>query len=85
MTTLTIHNFDSAIEKQLQIKAKQHNRSTEEEIYHILKNALFPIEKQKKLGSRLHAQILEITTGIELEPPTRSLPRTAPDFLESTK
>lgn len=30
MTTLTVHNFDDAMEKQLQIKAKQHNCSTEE-------------------------------------------------------
>ena len=84
MTTLTVHNLDDAMEKQLKIKAKQHNCSTEEEVYHILKKALFPAEKQKNLGSRLHEQIMEITTGIELELPARSLPRTAPNF-ENTK
>jgi len=80
MSTLTVHNLDDAMEKQLQIKAKQHNCSTEEEVYRILKKALFPVEKQKKLGSRLHEQIMEITNGIESELPVRSLPRTAPDF-----
>ena len=31
-------------------------------------------------------QIVEVcTNGIELEVPTRSLPRAAPDFLENTK
>jgi plasmid stability protein len=80
MTTLTVHNLDDAMEKQLQIKAKQHNCSTEEEVYRILKKALFPKNNQKNLGSRLHEQIMEITNGVELEPPTRSLPRTAPDF-----
>jgi len=84
MTTLTVHNLDYAMEKQLQINAKQHNCSTEEEAYRILKKALFPMDKQKNLGSRLHEQIMEITTGIELELPARSLPRTAPDF-ENTK
>ena len=85
MTTLTINNFNDAMEKQLQIKAKQHNRSTEDEIYHILKKALFPIENKKKLGSILHAQIMEITSGIDLELPNRSLPRTAPDFSNTSK
>ena len=85
MYTLTVHNLDDAMEKQLQIKAKQHNCSTEEEVYRILKKALFPMEKQKNLGSRLHEQIMEITNGIDLEEPTRSLPRAAPDFLENTK
>jgi plasmid stability protein len=86
MTTLTVHNLDDAMEKQLQIKAKQHNCSTEEEVYRILKKALFPKDKQKNLGSRLHEQIMEITNGIEfeLELPVRSLPRTAPKF-ENTK
>jgi len=84
MTTLTVHNLDEVMEKQLQIKAKQHNCSTEEEVYRILKKALFPENNQKNLGSRLHEQIMEITTGIELELPTRSLPRSAPNF-ENTK
>ena len=84
MTTLTVHNLDDAMEKQLQIKAKQHNCSTEEEVYRILKKALFPKDNQKNLGSRLHEQIMEISTGIELELSARSLPRTAPAF-EDTK
>jgi len=72
------------MEKQLQISAKQHNCSTEE-AYRILKQALFPIENQKNLGSRLHRQILALTNGVELELPTRSLPRAAPDFSENNK
>lgn len=85
MTTLTVHNLDDAMEKQLQISAKQHNCSTEEEVYRILKQALFPIENQKNLGSRLHRQILALTDGVELELPTRSLPRAAPDFSENNE
>ena len=68
------------MERQLQIKAKQHNCSTEEEVYRILKKTLFPMDKQKNLGSRLHEQIMEISNGIELELPSRSVPRAAPDF-----
>ena len=55
-----------------------------EEVYRILKKALFPKDKQKNLGSRLYEQIMEITKGIELELLARSLPRKAPDF-ENTK
>lgn len=82
MTTLTVHNLDDAMEKQLEISAKQHNCSTEEEVYRILKKALFPAE-QKNLGSQLHKQIMELTQGVDLEIPTRSRPRTAPDFSEN--
>ena len=84
MTTLTVRDLDDAMEKQLRIKAKQHNCSTEEEVYRILKKALFPKGKQKNLGSQLHKQIMEITDGTELELPTRSLPRAVPTF-ENTK
>ena len=84
MTTLTVHNIDDDMERQLQINARQHNCSTEE-VYRILEQALFPIEKRKNLGSRLHQQIMELTDGIDLELPNRSLPRAAPDFLENTK
>ena len=80
MTTLTVHNLDDAMEKQLQIKAKKHNCSTKEEVYRILKNALFPKGQQKNLGSRLNQQIMEISNDIELELPTRSAPRKAPTF-----
>ncbi len=69
--------------KQLQISAKQHNCSTEEDAYRILKQALFPVENQKKLGSRLHRQILALTDGVELELPIRSLSRAASDFSEN--
>ncbi len=84
MTTLTVLNLDNAMDKQLRIKAKQHNCSTEEEVYRILKKALFPKDEQKNVGSRLHEQIMEITSDVELELPARSLPRTAPAF-ENTK
>ncbi len=85
MTTLTVHNFDAAMEKQLQINAKQHNCSTEEEVYRILKKALLPT-KQKNFGSQLHKKIVtELTSNIELETPKRSLPRTAPVFSENNQ
>jgi len=84
MTHFTVHNLDDAMQKQLQIKAKQHNHSTEEEVYRILKKALFPKVEQKNLGTSLHEQIMEITNGGELELSARSLPRSAPDF-EKTK
>ncbi len=85
MTTLTFKNLDDNLEKQLKINAKKHNCSIEEEVYRILNQALFPIEKQKKLGSRLHQQIKEFTSDTEFEIPSRSLPRTAPNFSDNTQ
>jgi len=85
MTTLIVHNLDDAMEKQLQANARQHNCSTEEEVYRILKKALFPAKSQKNLGSQLHQQIIELTQGAELEIPMRSLLRTAPDFSENSQ
>jgi plasmid stability protein len=47
MSSLTIHNLDNAIKDQLAINAKKHNRSIDEEVQQILKQALFPSDKQK--------------------------------------
>ncbi len=82
MTTLTVHNIDDAIKEQLEINATQHNCSVEEELCRILKQALFSTKPQKKLGSYLHQQVMELTGGVELELPERSQPRSAPDFSE---
>ena len=84
MTTLTVHNVDDAIKDQLEINAIQHNCSIEEEVCRILKQALFSSEQPQKLGSYLHQQIMELTGGVELELPERSLPRSAPDFSEKS-
>ena len=83
MTTLTVHNVDDAIKDQLEINAIQHNRSIDEEVCRILKQALFSTEKQK-LGSYLYQQIMELTGGVELELPARSLPSSAPGLSEKS-
>lgn len=85
MATLTVHHLDEEIKKQLQFNASQHNCSIEEEVRRILKQALFPSEHPKKLGSYLHQQIMELTGGADLDMPGRSLPRSLPDFSEPTQ
>jgi hypothetical protein len=62
----------------------QHNCSIDEEVSRILKQALFSTEQPKKLGSYLHQQVMELTGGVELALPERSLPRSAPDFSEKS-
>jgi plasmid stability protein len=47
MITLTVHNIDDAIKDQLEINARQHNCSVEEEVCRILKQALFSTKPQK--------------------------------------
>ena len=84
MASLTIHNLDDNIKKHLQINARNHNCSIEDEVKLLLKQVFFPAKIQKKLGSRLHQQIIELTNGVELELPERSLPRSAPNFSENS-
>lgn len=83
MTTLTVHDIDETIQNRLQQNALKHNCSIEEEVRRILKQALLPIEPQKKFGSYLHQHIMELSGGIELELPKRSLPRSAPELYDT--
>ena len=82
MTTITIHDIDDEIEEKLKFNAMQHHCTVEEEVCQILKQALFNSEKSKKLASYLHQHVMELTEGVELDLPKRSLSRPAPDFLE---
>jgi plasmid stability protein len=80
MTATITLQLDEKLMDSVQNYALKHNCSIEEEVYRILKKALLPIEPQKKFGSYLHQHIIELSGGVELELPTRSLPRSAPDF-----
>jgi plasmid stability protein len=83
MTTIITLQLDEALINSVQNYASKHNCSIEEEVRRILKQVLLPIEPQKKFGSYLHQHILELSGGIELELPKRSLPRSAPDFFKA--
>ena len=80
MAMLTVRNLDDDLKHRLRVQAARHGCSMEEEVRRILRNALGAGEQEFGLGTRLHARVMELTGGVELELPARSVPRTPPDF-----
>lgn len=80
MAMLTVRNLDEGLKSQLRIRAAEDGCSMEEEARRILGAALMRPREGKGIGSRLHQRILEFTGGVELQLPSRSMPRSAPDF-----
>lgn len=89
MAMLTVRNIDENLKSQLRIRAAENGCSMEEEVRRILRTALaFPAaapSQGSRIGTRLHQQIKTLSGGIELELPTRSAPRSAPDLDSSNE
>ncbi|MCY4129278.1 MAG: plasmid stabilization protein [Gammaproteobacteria bacterium] len=84
MADITIRNLDPDIRSNLQLRAKAHHRSMEEEVRSILRDAVAEDPK-----TRLN--LLEITRecsakfgDVELELPKRGPTREPPDFSQVT-
>lgn len=58
MATLTIRNIDDSVITQLRIRAAEHGWSVEEEVRHILEQALSASTVKKGLGSRIHETVI---------------------------
>jgi len=64
MAQLVVRNLDDDVKAKLQQRARQHGRSTEEEVREILRNAVLnETQKTEPLGKRLRALFSEI--GLE--------------------
>ncbi len=81
MGMLTIRHLDDDLKARLRIRAAQHKCSMEEEVRRILQHILTPRTSRKGFGTRIHQRVAAIG-GVELALPTRSRPRSAPDFSE---
>lgn len=68
----------STLKNELEMMAEKHGVSLEEQAKVILRDALMA-KKKKGLGSRIH-QRFAAESSVELELPTRSSPRQAPNF-----
>lgn len=85
MANLTIHNLDESITKNLRVLAQQHGQSIEEEVRHILHQAISDTShKTSGLGSRISKRFMAIG-GVELPQPCRSLPRQSANFGEANR
>jgi antitoxin FitA len=77
MATLTIRNVDESLKTALRVRAARHDRSMEEEVRHLLRQAVTADRAEGGLGSRI-ARRFAAEGGIELPPLTRSRPRRPP-------
>lgn len=80
MAQLVVRNLDDDVKVKLQQRARQHGRSTEEEVREILRNAVWnETQNTEPLGKCLRALFSEI--GLEEEiPEWRGQPATPATF-----
>lgn len=84
MATLTIRNLDDELKSRLRIRAARNDRSMEEEVRLILRDAVLDTandETTTGLGTRIRER-LEKTGGVDLELPERSESPRVPEDLE---
>ena len=68
MAQPVVRNLDNDVKAKLQQRARQHGRSTEEEVREILRNAVWDEpQKTEPLGKRLRALFADI--GLEEDIP----------------
>ena len=80
MAQLVVRNLDDDVKVKLQERARQHGRSTEEEVREILRNAVRePAKATQPLGKRLRVLFKDI--GLETDiPEWRGYPAKPADF-----
>lgn len=81
MATLTVRNLDDDLKAALRVQAARHGQSMEEEVRHILRQALTQTPPATGLGRRLASRFKDVAA--ELPVPQRWFPRSSPDWDES--
>ena len=67
MAQLVVRNLEDDVKARLQLRARRHGRSTEEEVREILRNAVKDESAERKpLGTRLRARFAGIGMKEEL-------------------
>ncbi len=79
MAQLLVRNLDDSIKGRLQIRAKRHGRSTEEEVREILRNAVREEAPGPPLGTRIARRFASIGLDEEI-PELRGQPPRSVDF-----
>ena len=79
MASITIRNLDDAIKRQLRLRAADHGRSMEEEVRHILREAVGQAPAPANLGESIHRRFASLG-GVELDLPPREEMPDAPRF-----
>ena len=79
MAAITIRNLDESLKRKLRMRAASHDRSMEEEVRAILREAFQ--DEERGLGTLIHQRFLH-AGGVELAPPHRGQHARRPDNLE---
>ena len=77
MASITIRNLDDGIKRQLRLRAADHGRSMEEEVRHILREAVGQGPAPAHLGESIHRRFASLG-GVELDVPPREAMPDAP-------
>lgn len=80
MAQFIVRNLEDDVKTRLKRRAQRHGRSVEEEVRHILRNAVREENRAvSKLGSRIAARFKKVGLPDDL-PELRGTPPQAPDF-----
>ena len=79
MASITIRNLDDGIKRQLRLRAADHGRSMEEEVRHILHEAVGQAPAPANLGESIHRRFVSLG-DVELDLPPREEMPDAPRF-----
>lgn len=79
MATITIRNLDESVKRRLRIRAANHDRSMEEEVRHILQEAVDKPDTDTRLGTKISQRFAE-AGGVELFLPERTEMPRKPDM-----
>ena len=82
MAQLVVRNLEDDVKTKLQLRARQHGRSTEEEVREILRNAVAEgTGSSENLGTRIAARFAGIGLDEDI-PELRGYPVHSADFTE---
>ena len=79
MASIMIRNLDDGIKRQLKLRAADHGRSMEEEVRHILRQAVGQAGAPANLGESIHRRFAALG-GVDLDLPPREAMPDAPRF-----
>lgn len=80
MANITIRNLDDDVKTRLRVRAAEHNRSMEEEVRIILRDAVSDIPSAQRNLAEIARECFAPLGGVELELPSRGPMRNPPDF-----
>lgn len=80
MASITVRNLDEDLKQRLRVRAAENERSMEQEVREILREALQPNEGPvRNLGTAIH-ELFGPLGGVDLEIPPREPMREPPRF-----